>query len=202
MAGQRRAQAPESEPRLRCRQHAVLLASAILGIASARYSSAQAPIALAFACYGALHGAAVTFCLRPRPALVRQLAFVAAASLLSGSLARAGLLAAPLLARSGVEMAALVVVVVSAFTGALGYGALLRCLLHYRLAPAPLVMIALACVFAASAALVLIRHYPAGGSASLAILWWLAFSGGLCSAAGRRARSAHRSADATKQRMA
>jgi hypothetical protein len=173
-------------PRLRCRRHAELLAAAILGIALARHFSPPAPLALAFACYGALHAAAVAICLRPRPALVAALAFVAAASILSGSLARLGLLVMPLLARSGVEAAALLVVAVSACAGALGYGALLRCLLRYRLAAGPLVMIAFACSIAASAALVLMRQHPVGGSAWLAILWWLAFSGGLCAEAGRR----------------
>ena len=152
----------------------------------ARHLSTHAPIALAFACYGALHAAAIAICLRPRPALVAALAFGAAASILSGLLARLGLLVMPLLARSGVEAAALLVVAVSAFAGALGYGALLRGLLHYRLAAGPLAMIAFACVFAASAALVLLRQYPLGGTAWLAILWWLAFSGGLCADAGRR----------------
>ena len=73
------AQVADAEPRLHCRRHAVLLAAAILGIALARSSSTQLPIALAFACYGALHGATVTVCLRPRPARVPALAFVAAA---------------------------------------------------------------------------------------------------------------------------
>ena len=83
-------------------------------------------------------------------------------------------------------MAASLVVAMSAFAGALGYGALLRGLLHYRLAAGPLAMIAFACMFAASAGLVLMRQYPVGGSAWLAILWWLAFSAGLCAEAGRR----------------
>jgi len=177
-------QLPDAEPRLRRRRHAALLAAAILGAAVARSSSTHAPIALAFACYGALHAAALVLCLQPRPARWRAAAFVAAASILSSSLARLGLLVVPLLARSGVEAAALLVVAVSAFAGALGYGALLRWCMRYRLAAGPLVMIAFACLFAASAALVLMRQYPVGGSAWLAILWWLAFSGGLCAAAG------------------
>jgi hypothetical protein len=166
-----------------------------------RFFSIQAPIALAFAGYGALHATAVTISLRPRAACWRQLAFVAAASLLSGSLARLGFLAAPLVAKSGVERAALLVVAVSAFAGALGYGALLRCLLGYRLTPGRLVLIALACVFAASAALVLMRQNPLGGSAWLAILWWLAFSGGLCARVRRDARLARELLDATRHRM-
>jgi hypothetical protein len=193
------AQVQDIEPRLHCRRHAVILAAVILAVAVARFLSTDAPIALAFACYGALHAAALTICLRTRPDRVRALAFVAAASLLSGSLARLGLLAAPFLAQSGVERAALLVVAVSAFAGALGYGALLRWLLRYPLAPGPLVMIALACVCAASVALIPMRRYV-GGTAWIAIFWWLAFSGGLCAATGRRARSTHEP-DAAKQRM-
>jgi hypothetical protein len=193
-------QVPDAEPRLGCRRHAALLAAAILGIALARYSSAPAPIALAFACYGTLHGGAVAICLRPRPGPVRALAFVAGAALLSGSLSRVGLWAAPLVAGGGLERAALLVVAVTAFVGALAYGALLRCLLRYRLAPGPLLTIAFACALAASGALVLMRQYPQGGSAWLAIFWWLAFSGGLC-AAGGLALSRHEPCDATEQRM-
>jgi len=191
-------QVPAAEPRLSCLHHAGLLAAAILGIVVARSSSIQ--IAVQFACYGALHGGAVAICLEPRPVRWRALAFVAAAALLSGSLARAGLPAAQLLAGRGVQAAALLVVAVSAFAGALGYGALLRYWLRYPLAPAPLVMIALACTFAACVALVPMRQYPSGGTAWLAIFWWLAFSGGLC-AAPRRARPAREPPEAMKQQM-
>jgi len=189
-------QVPDAEPRLDCRRHAVLLAAGILGIVLARASSILAPLALTFACYGALHGTALALSLRPRQGRVRSLTFVASAALLSGSLARLGLLSASLIAGAGVETAVLLVVAVSAFLGALGYGALLR-LLHYRLAPRPLVIIAFICVFAASAALVFMRQYPLGGSAWLAILWWLAFSGSLCAIAGRRALAPQGTSDAT-----
>ena len=180
-------QVPDAEPRLGCGRHAALLAAGILGMVLARASSIGAPLALTFACYGAWHGTALALSLRPRQGRVRSLAFVACAALLSGSLARLGLLAASLIAGAGVERAVLLVVAVSAFLGALGYGALLRYLLSYRLALRRLVPIAFACVFAASAALVPMRQYPLSGSAWLAIFWWLAFSGGLCAAAGRRA---------------
>lgn len=190
------AQVSDAEPLLRGRRHAALLAAAILGTAVARSSGTHAPIALAFACYGGLHGAALGLCLRPRPVWGRTAAFVAAAAVLSGLLARLGLLVVPLLARIGVEAAALGVVAVSAFVGALGYGALLRCLLRYRLAARPLVKIAAACSVAASAALFLMRRYPVGGSAWLAILWWLAFSAGLSADTARRARCTHPPADA------
>jgi hypothetical protein len=190
-------QLPDASPRLNCLPHAALLAAAMLGIALAR-SIAPAPIVLAFACYGALHAAALGFCLRPRPAGVRVLAFVAAAALQSGLLARLGVLVLPLLARSGVAMAALFVVAASAVAGALGYGGLLRWLLRYRLARGPLAMISVACMCAATVGLLLMRQYPAGGSAWPAILWWLAFSGGLCAAAARRTGCAHETPRATR----
>lgn len=189
------------EPRLRHRRHVELVASAALGLAAARSYSSLAPIAVAFAGYAALHAAAVTICLRPRPALERALAFVATASLLTGILARLGLAVVPLLAGRGVEPAALLVVAASAFAGALGYGALLRWLLRYHLPRTPLVTIAFACAIAACAALVLIRQYPVGGSAWLAIFWWLAFSGGLCAVDARRTGSPLGPPDATEQGM-
>jgi hypothetical protein len=192
-------QLPDASPRLNCLRHAALLAAAILGIALAR-SIGPLPIVLAFACYGAVHAAALGFCLRPRPAAVRVLAFVSAAALQSGLLARLGVLALPLLARSGAAMAALFVVAASAVAGALGYGGLLRWLLKYWLAWGPLAMIALTCMFAATAGLLLMRQYPVGGSAWPAILWWIAFSGGLCAAA-RRPGCAHDTPGAPRQRM-
>jgi hypothetical protein len=124
-----------------------------------------------------------------------------AAALLSGSLARLGWAAVPLLAGGDVDAAALPVVAASAFVGALGYGALLSWLLRYPMGAAPLVMIAFACTLAAGAALALTRHFPSGGSTWLAIFWWLAFSGGLCVVAGRRTRPAAGSAGAGEQRM-
>jgi hypothetical protein len=178
-----------------------LVATAALAIAAARSWSAHAPLALAFACYGALHAAAVALCLRPRPAPGRALAFIAAAALQSGLLARLGSAAVPVLARGDFASAALLVVAASAFAGALGYGALLRWILRYPVGAASLATIALACTLAACAALALTRRFPAGGSTWLAILWWLAFSGSLCVVAAGRARSAASSAGATEQRM-
>jgi hypothetical protein len=190
-----------TEPQLRYRRHVELVAAAAFGIAAARSFSAHAPLALAFACYGALHAAAVALCLHPRPAPGRALAFVAAAALQSGLLARLGSAAVPLLARGDFGSAALLVVAASAFAGALGYGVLLRWLLRYPVGAAPLVTIASACTLAACGALALTRRFPAGGSTWLAILWWLAFSGGLCVASAGRTRSAPRSAGATEQRI-
>jgi hypothetical protein len=183
-------QGPGAEPQLRYRRHAELVATAALGIAAVRSFTAHIPVAFAFACYGALHALAVALCLRPRPPPRRALAFVAAAALQSGLLARLGFVALPLLAGADIDAAALLVVAASAFIGALGYGALLRGLLRYPVGAAPFVTIAFACTLAACA-----------GSTWLAILWWLAFSGGLCVVAGRRSRSAGRSAGATQQRM-
>lgn len=190
-----------AEPQLRYRRHVELVATAALAIAAVRSYSALAPVAFAFACYGALHAAAVALCLRPRPAPRRALAFVAAAALLSGSLARLGWAAIPHLAAAGVDTAAALVVAACAFAGALGYGALLRGLLRYPLGAPPLVTIAFVSALAACAALALTRRFPGSGSAWLAILWYLAFSAGLCVVAGRPGRSAARSAGARGQRM-
>jgi hypothetical protein len=188
------------EPQLRYRLHVELVATAALGIAAARSFSAHASVALAFACYGALHAATVALCLRPRPTPRRALAFLAAAALESGLLARLGWVALPLLGSDAVS-AALLVVAASAFAGALGYGVLLRFLLRYPLGLAPLVTMALACTLAACAALALTRRFPAGGSTWLAVLWWLAFSGGLWVVASRHTRAAAGCAGASGQRM-
>jgi len=190
-----------AEPQLRYRRHVELIATAALAIAAVRSYSVLAPVAFAFAVYGALHAAAVALCLRPRPAPRRALAFIAAAALLSGSLARLGSAAIPHLAGAGVGAASALVVAASAFAGALGYGVLLRGLLRYPLAARPLVTIAFVCALAACAALALTRRFPGSGSMWLAILWWLAFSAGLCVAAGRAGRSAARSAGARGRRI-
>jgi hypothetical protein len=194
-------QGPAAVPQLRYRRHVELVATAALGIAALRSFTAHIPVAFAFACYGALHALAVALCLRPRLPPRRAVAFVAAAALQSGSLARLGFVALPLLAGADIDAAALLVVAASAFIGALAYGALLRWLLRYPMGAAPLVTIAFACTLAACAALALTRRFPGAGSTWLAILWWLAFSAGLCVVAGRRSRSAGRTAGATQQRM-
>src|ERR1700741_2780025 len=95
--------APAAEPQLRYRRHVELVASAALGVAAVRSFTAHAPVAFAFACYGALHAIAVALCLRPRPALPHALAFAAAAAFQSGLLARLGLAAVPLLAGGDVD---------------------------------------------------------------------------------------------------
>jgi hypothetical protein len=177
-------QLPAAEPRLDCRFHAALLAAAILGTAAARATSAQAPLAVAFAGYGTLHGVCVAWSLRPRPTYSAVLAFLAAACLMSGALARLGLAAVPLLGRTGMRTAALLVLAAAAFFGALGYGVLLRRLLRGRPTWRALLAIAPACLIAACAGLLLMRWFPVGGSAWLAVLWWLAFSAGLCAAVG------------------
>jgi hypothetical protein len=192
-------QGPGAEPQLRYRRHMELVATAALGMAALRSLSAQLPVAFAFACYGALHAATVALCLRPRPAPRRALAFAAAAALQSGFLVRLGVAAVPFLAAGDVDAAALRVTAASAFIGALGYGALLRGLLGYRLGVVPQVRIAFACTLAACAALALARRFPAGGGTWIATLWWLAFSGGLCVVAAQRSRSA--TPGATEQRI-
>jgi hypothetical protein len=188
------------EPQLRYRRHVELVATAAIAIAATRSFNARASLALAFACYGALHAATIALSLRPRPTLGRALAFLAAAALESGGLARLGWVAVPFLGGDAAS-AALLVVAASAFAGALGYGVLLRFLLRYPLGVAPLVTMALACALAAGAALALARRFPAGGSTWLAILWWFAFSGGLCVVASRHTRAAAGCAGASGRRM-
>ncbi len=165
-----------AEPQLHYARHFALLAAAALAVAAARVADLWPPLAFAFAAFGALHAASLAASLRRPRERGRTLGFVAAGSLLSASMAILGRHAAPLLAGRGVD-SALLVVAVCAFLGALGYGFLLRRVLRYRLALAPLAATALACALAVYAAFEVTRS--ASGSAWPAVSWWLAFSAGL-----------------------
>jgi hypothetical protein len=177
-----------ADPELRYARHFALLAAAAVAVAATRYAGFFPSILLAFGWFGALHAASLTMSLRSIPGRWRIFGFIAAASLMSASVASLGARSAPFLAGRGAAGEVLVIAA-CAYAGAAGYGVLLRWVLRYRLDFGPLSMTALACALAACVASPLIRVHPASGTFSLAVSWWLAFSVGLFVTDRRRARS-------------
>ncbi len=174
------------EPQLRSVRHFELLASAALLVAAMKLAGLWPPIAYAFAGIGALHAASLAASLRRLPGRGRALQFVVAASILSSSMAMLGLHAA---AAARNVAGALLTIAACAFLGAVGYGLLLRKVLDYRLALAPLAGTAIACGLAVYAVYTLTRGHPASGSYWLALSWWLTFSAGLYVTGRRPARA-------------
>jgi hypothetical protein len=181
------ASAPDTAPQLRYGRHFGLLTAAAAGAAAARLAGLWPAVAFAYAGFGALHAASLAASVRRMPGRRRALGFVAASSILSAAVAILGLRAAPLVGGRSITRA-LLVVAACAFLGAVGYGLLLRMVLRYRLALAPLAATALACALAVYAAFEVTRRYPASGSFGLAVSWWLAFSAGLYVTDRRRTR--------------
>jgi hypothetical protein len=175
------------DPQLRNLRHFGLLAAAVVTVAAARYEGLLPRIVCAFAWFGALHATSLALSLRRSVGGWRVLGFIAAASLLSASVASLGMHSVPLLAGRGAADT-LLVIAACAFAGAAGYGILLRWVLRYQLGLAPLAMTALACALAVCAVLEVLRRHAAAGGIWLAVSWWLAFSLSLY-VHGRRARS-------------
>ncbi len=168
-----------AHPELRYARHfALLAAGSAVGVAATQYAGFWPRIVLAFGWFGALHAASLALSLRSIPGPWRLLGFVAAASLMSASVAGFGLRLAPLLVGRGAA-GELLLIVTCAFAGAVGYGILLRGVLRYRVALGRLAVIALACALAGCVASPMIRRHAASASFWLAMSWWLAFSAGL-----------------------
>lgn len=171
-------QGPGADPELRYARHFGLLAAAAVGVAAMRYAGFWPRTVVAFGWFGALHAASLALSLRSVTGPWRIFGFVAAASLMSASVASLALGSVPLLRGRGAA-GELLVIAACAFAGAAGYGLLLRYMLGYRLALRALVTTALACALAGCAASLVIHRPAASGTFWLAISWWLAFSGSL-----------------------
>ena len=136
------------------------------------------PVA-AFALYGALHASALVLTLRRAPPLRRRLLFIAAACLLSLSIAYVGLHAARIAGLAHAHFGPRAILAACSIAGALGYGFLIRALRMLELGVSALALIGLACALATGAAFYAGTRYGVPWGVSLAVAWWCAFSGGL-----------------------
>jgi hypothetical protein len=132
-----------------------------------------------FALYGALHASALMLTLRARQPIWRKCLFVAVAAALSVIALRVGILGRHLSATFTGNAGLYAALGFSAVTGALIYGILIRLFGISVITVGSLAAISLGCMLAAFVALFTGSHFHFFGPWWLAVLWWLAFSGGL-----------------------
>jgi hypothetical protein len=131
-----------------------------------------------------MHASALAFALRVRQPLWGKCLFIVAAAGVSLAALRVGMgemqlsetLAPGTLPGYAVLYSA---AGVTAVTGAVAYGILIRLFGMYVLTMGSLVMVALGCLLTTCVALFILIHAQALGRWWLAVLWWYAFSGGL-----------------------
>jgi hypothetical protein len=143
---------------------------------------------VSFALYGALHASALMLTLRARQPLWRKCLFVAVAAGLSVMALRVGILCRHLSATLTGNTGLYPALGFSAVTGALIYGILIRLFGISAITLGSLAAIALGCMVAAFVALFTGSQFHFGPW-WLAVLWWLAFSGGLWYFDRRHSRS-------------
>lgn len=170
------------------RHFALLFVLAALAALLGRLSFMPGPVA-AFGLYGAMHAAALALCLRAAQPPSRKLLFVLLASLISLSIAFLGVRAAPLAAMPWGFSGLRTILAAASILGALGYGWLMRAFGLIALGWASLAALAIACALATGAAFTVGMRSLSLGSASLAVAWWLSFSGVMWWLDARRIRA-------------
>jgi hypothetical protein len=138
-----------------------------------------------FAMYGTLYGLALLSTLRMSPVRMRKLAFLVASAALSCLVAASSVTLLRLLAQHGGTVA---VLAAAAALGALLYAGAIRALLAQRIALRAAAFAALVCAAAEAAAYLVAQHRASAFGLTLALPWWLAFSGALWASEARRAR--------------
>jgi len=132
-----------------------------------------------FALYGALHASALMLTLRARQPIWRKCLFVAVAAGLSVVTLRVGIVGRHLSEALAGNAGLYTALGFSAVTGAVIYGTLIHLFGIPVITGGSLAAISLGCMLAAFAALFTGTHFHFLGPWWLAVLWWLAFSGGL-----------------------
>ena len=135
---------------------------------------------ISFALYGALHALALMVTLRERKAIWRKSLCIALAAALSVMSLRIGIWDMQFFEQLSGNAGRLVVAGLSAMIGAVSYAALIRQLGIYPLPLAAFAVIAVACVLATWVAVFTLVYFHSLGRWWLAVLWWYAFSSGLC----------------------
>jgi hypothetical protein len=135
-------------------------------------------LAVSFAAYGALHALALVLALRMRRPLLQLCIFIAMAAALSVMTLRIGLIGMQV---SGTLLpnVRLYVLGLSAMSGAVTYGILIRVFRIQELSLPEIVVISIGCMFATYVAIFAVKHFQSLDTWPLAVLWWYAFSGSL-----------------------
>jgi len=132
-----------------------------------------------FAVYGALHAGSLVFTLRARQPAWRSCLFILGAAALSVTVLHVGMFGGRFSGSLSANIAIYAVLGISAVTGAVAYGILIRLFGIYALTPLWLAVVSLACLLATYVAFFTLTHSHSLGRWWLAVWWWYAFSGGL-----------------------
>ena len=132
-----------------------------------------------FALYGALHASALALTLRARQPIWRKCLFVAVAAGLSVITLRIGMIGRYLSEALPGNAGLYAALGLSAVTGALIYGILIRLFWISAMTLGSFALISLSCLLATFVALLTGSQFHVLGPWWLAVLWWHAFSGAL-----------------------
>jgi len=161
------------------RRHFLLLAAFSVALAATNRQHWVVLPFPSFLLYGALHASAFGLALRVPRSAGRQSLFIALAATLSVITLGVIMLGRHLVGSLPGTFGLFVLLGLSAVTGALSYGLLIRLFWIPELRLGSLAAIALGCVLATYLAFFTLSHSVLLGRWWLAVLWWYAFSGGL-----------------------
>jgi hypothetical protein len=162
------------------RRHFLLLTVFGICVITASLAHATLDLLLSFAVYGALHAAALVLALRVAEPFWRKCVFVAVAAVLCVLTVRIGVYAGRWLAISTAGAGLYLLFGLTSVIGAAAYGILVAAFGFAQLTARSLAAIAAGCLFATTIAVFSLLRAHFLGPWWLAVLWWYAFSAGLC----------------------
>ncbi len=133
----------------------------------------------AFAINGALHALSLSLALRSQQSILRKLAFIAVAAVLSVFTMYVGIVGLVLFAVVPGNERLYMVLGLCSSTGAITYGSLIRIFWIRKFYPRSILATAFLCLLATSLTFFVRAYTEALGGWWLAAVWWFAFSGGL-----------------------
>jgi hypothetical protein len=160
------------------RQFLLLAGSAVL-LAVITRLHLLTDLIICFAVYGALHASALVLSLRARQTAWRSCLFILGAAALSVMTLRVGMLGGRLSGALSANLAIYAVLGLSAVTGAIAYGILIRVFGIHELTARLLAVVSVGCLLATYVAFFTLTHFHSLGRWWLAVWWWYAFSAGM-----------------------